>query len=126
VFEINVQNANVNEQQRFNDIVMSTLKQVAANGLAPEVVNGILNRIEFGLREGNTPQKGIGVFLRHITGMDVHTKPISWSGIRKIVGRIKKRHQQWLFAASHQRVPFKQHPYPIAGVGSRKRLAIKA
>lgn len=89
VFEINVQNANVADQQRFNDIVMSTLKQVASNGLAPEVVNGIMNRIEFGLREGNTPQKGLVYFYGTLRGWMFTQNPFLGLEYEKSLAELK-------------------------------------
>jgi len=59
VITITVQNANIEDKQKFYDIVMSTLKDVAAKGINMQEVQGILNRMEFRMREGNDAQKGI-------------------------------------------------------------------
>ena len=59
VITINVQNANPEDKQKFYDVVMSTLKEVCAKGIDMKEVQGILNRTEFQLREGNDAQKGI-------------------------------------------------------------------
>jgi len=59
VIHIRVQNANPDEAEKFKDVVYQTLKETASFGLDRSAVAGILNRIEFGLREGNTPQKGL-------------------------------------------------------------------
>ncbi len=59
VFQVTVQNANPEDQQKFDEIIYKTLKEVTENGLDRETVDGIINRMEFRLREGNTPQKGL-------------------------------------------------------------------
>jgi hypothetical protein len=59
VFQITAQNANAEDQERFDEIVFNTLTDVVENGFDPETVDGIVNRLEFRLREGNTPQKGL-------------------------------------------------------------------
>ncbi len=59
VFEIRVQNANPEENEKFLAIVETTLKRVADEGLDMEAVEGILNRLEFRKREGNDAQKGL-------------------------------------------------------------------
>lgn len=59
VFQIVVQNANPADQDRFRDVIMTTLKTVAEKGLDKKALEGTLNRIEFQLREGNDAQKGL-------------------------------------------------------------------
>jgi len=59
VFAIVVQNANPEDRDRFREVVFSTLRKVVAEGLDKTTIEGILNRAEFNLREGNTAQKGL-------------------------------------------------------------------
>ncbi len=59
VFQIIVQNANSSDKDRFRDIVFQTLRDVVEKGLDKKAVEGSINRAEFLLREGNTPQKGL-------------------------------------------------------------------
>ena len=59
VFKIIVQNANSSDKNKFHDIVMQTLQEVVENGVDKKAVEGSINRAEFLLREGNTPQKGL-------------------------------------------------------------------
>ncbi len=59
VFTINVQNANPEDSHRFREIVYKTLEEVVEKGLDKEIVQGVINRMEFGLREGNSAQKGL-------------------------------------------------------------------
>jgi presequence protease len=58
VFQILVQNANPEDKDRFREIVLSTLNDVIENGLDKTMLEGIINRTEFNLREDNTPNKG--------------------------------------------------------------------
>ncbi len=59
VFHIRVQNANPHEADKFKSIVLVALEKAAKDGLDPLAIAGIINRMEFSLREGNTPQKGL-------------------------------------------------------------------
>ena len=59
VFHIQVQNANPDEGEKFKRVVFETLEKVANEGLDTAAITGILNRMEFNLREGNTPHKGL-------------------------------------------------------------------
>lgn len=56
---ITVQNANAVDKQKFNDIVISTLKEIVKNGVDKQELKGIFSRMEFQLREGSDAQKGI-------------------------------------------------------------------
>jgi Zn-dependent M16 (insulinase) family peptidase len=64
VFTITVQNANAKDKTRFRDVVMKTLSKVAGEGLNKQAVEGTINRMEFGLREGNDAQKGLTYMLQ--------------------------------------------------------------
>ena len=59
VFQITVQNANPDDQEQFEEIVYNTFAQVVENGFDLKTVEGIVNRMEFRFREGNTPHKGL-------------------------------------------------------------------
>ncbi len=59
VFNITVQNANPEDKDRFREIVFNTLQEVAENGLDKAMVEGIINRMEFNLKEGDSAQKGL-------------------------------------------------------------------
>ena len=59
VLHIQVQNANPDDSERFKQVVFETLEKTAIQGLDKDAITGILNRLEFSLREGNTPQKGL-------------------------------------------------------------------
>jgi len=59
VFHVRVQNANPGDGPAFQQLVMKTLERVMNEGVDPQAIAGVLNRMEFSLREGNTPQKGL-------------------------------------------------------------------
>lgn len=59
VIHIRVQNANPDEAEKFKRVVFETLEKTVEEGLDKAAVAGIINRMEFNLREGNTPQKGL-------------------------------------------------------------------
>lgn len=67
VFEIRVQNANTADTDRFYQIVMAELQKVVENGLDSAMVEGIINRMEFQLREGDTPHKGLMYFFMNMS-----------------------------------------------------------
>jgi len=52
-------NANPEDKHRFLDVVTTTLRKVAAEGLNKEEIEGVINRIEFRLREGDDAHKGL-------------------------------------------------------------------
>ncbi|WP_291855810.1 insulinase family protein [Marinilabilia sp.] len=59
VLQINVQNANPEDKEKFEEVVSNTLKKVAQEGFEEEMIEGIVNRMEFRLREGDTSYKGL-------------------------------------------------------------------
>ena len=59
VFHITVQNANSSDKDKLHDILLKTLSDVVEKGIDKKAVEGSINRTEFLLREGNTPQKGL-------------------------------------------------------------------
>jgi presequence protease len=65
LFTILVQNANPEERDRFREIVLSTLKKVVAEGFDATSIEGILNRTEFNLKEGDYSQKGLMYLFRN-------------------------------------------------------------
>ena len=69
VFQITVQNANADDKDKFNEIVYSTLQKVSEEGIDKTMIEGIVNRMEFNLREGNTSQKGMMYLMRSYKGL---------------------------------------------------------
>jgi presequence protease len=61
-----VPNANPEDSERFKELVFSTLNKVTQEGFDKTIVEGIINRTEFSLREGDTPHKGM-MYLEMMT-----------------------------------------------------------
>lgn len=62
VINIIVQNANPNDLDRFREVIFSSLQKAVDDGFDKTTVEGIMNRNEFQLKEGDTPQKGLMYF----------------------------------------------------------------
>lgn len=58
-FLILLQNANLSDKDRFREIVFSTMEEVVEKGFDKAMLEGIINREEFSLRESNSADKGI-------------------------------------------------------------------
>lgn len=67
VVRIMVPNANPGDREKFIEVVNKTLKEVAEKGVDKKMVEGILNRMEFSLREGNDAQKGLTYNFRALS-----------------------------------------------------------
>ncbi len=65
VFSIVVQNANPEDRDRFREVVFSTMQKVVTEGFDKTTIEGILNRAEFNLREGDSAQKGLMVLFKN-------------------------------------------------------------
>jgi presequence protease len=89
VFQIQVQNANATDKQKFYDIVMSTLREVAQNGLEKKAVEGAINRTEFQLREGNDAQKGITYNFQILPGWFFADDPFLTLEYEKPLSKVK-------------------------------------
>ncbi len=59
VVQITIQNANPSDQEKFRMIADSVFSDAIRKGINKQEVEGILNRLEFQLREGNDAQKGM-------------------------------------------------------------------
>jgi Zn-dependent M16 (insulinase) family peptidase len=59
VFSIIVKNANPEDKEKFEEILFNTMAGLVENGFDKETIEGIVNRTEFRLREGDTPHKGM-------------------------------------------------------------------
>ena len=90
VFQINVQNANPADKDKFYEIVMSNLKEAAKNGLDKKVVESTLNRFEFQSREGNSSQKGLGYAFQIMNGFMFKKDPFMGLEYEKPYAEIRK------------------------------------
>ena len=68
VIQITVQKANTTDSEKFMEVVMKTLKEQAEKGIDRKAVEGVLNRTEFQLREGNDAQKGLTAAFQIVGG----------------------------------------------------------
>ncbi len=68
IFEIQVRNANPEDKEKFKSIIFNTLKKVSKEGLDKKMLEGIINRMEFNLKEGDTPQKGMMYLFMNYQG----------------------------------------------------------
>ena len=89
VFTIRVQNANPEERTRFREVVMGTLKKVAEEGLSKQAVEGTINRLEFGLREGNDAQKGLTYMFQVMPGWFFSDDPFCGLEYEKPLTKVK-------------------------------------
>jgi len=89
VIQIIVQNANASDKQKFYDIVMNTLKDVAKKGLDKQAMEGVLNRMEFQLREGNDAQKGLTYIYQSQPGFFFANDPFLGLEYEKPLAEVK-------------------------------------
>ena len=74
-FQITVKNANLADMDKFHDIVKKVMADVAENGVDKDVVEGIVNRMEFRLREGDNSQKGMTYLFQSLASWFYAEKP---------------------------------------------------
>ncbi len=63
VFQITVKNANPEDKDKFKEIVFNTLDKVSKEGFDKSMIQGIINRMEFNLKEGDSADKGLTYFM---------------------------------------------------------------
>jgi len=90
VFQIQVQNANPGEEDKFLAIVNEQLKKAAKEGLDKKAVEGTLNRIEFRLREGDDAQKGLSYNFNALNSWFYAGRPFESLEYEKPLAAIKK------------------------------------
>lgn len=90
VIQITVQNANASDKQKFYDIVMSTIQDVLKKGLDKSEIQGVLNRTEFHLREGNNVQKGLVFLIQMYPGWFFAGDPFMGLEYEKPLAEVKK------------------------------------
>ena len=90
VVQILVQNANPQDKDKFHDIVRETLKVAAETGLDKKEVEGVLNRMEFQLREGNDAQKGFTFINQSFPGFIFANDPFIGMEYEKPLAEMKK------------------------------------
>jgi len=89
-FRITVQNANPEDNERFKEIVFNTMKKVAQEGFDKAMIEGIINRMEFSLKEGNTPHKGIMYAMQSYQSWFFADNPFEGLEFNKPLAEVKK------------------------------------
>jgi Zn-dependent M16 (insulinase) family peptidase len=90
VFEIVVRGANPGDQQKFREVVFSTLKEIEQKGLDKNDLEGIINRMEFRLREGDDAQKGLTYLMQSIQSWFFKDDPISGMRYEAPLAEVKR------------------------------------
>ncbi|MEZ5010739.1 MAG: insulinase family protein [Bacteroidales bacterium] len=85
-----VNNANEEDLDRFYDITMETLKRAAGDGIDKKAIEGTLNRKEFNLREGNSPQKGLIYGMQLLSGWFFANDPFLGISFEKPLAEVKQ------------------------------------
>lgn len=91
VFQITVTNANAADKEEFVRIVENTLTKAAAEGFDAETVDGLINRSQFNLREGNSPHKGLMALFSMVNSMWFNAEdPIAGLRFENTIASVKK------------------------------------
>lgn len=90
IFTIVAQNANREEADRFREVVISTIRETVTKGFDPEAVEGILNRTEFVLKEGDYSQKGLIYLFRNQQPWIYSGDPFLGLGFEKSLKEIRE------------------------------------
>ena len=83
-------NANPGDRQKFLEIVTETLRKTADEGLNKEEIEGVINRIEFRLREGDDAQKGLTYLNMALPGWFFANDPLSGLEYEAPLAEVKK------------------------------------
>jgi Zn-dependent M16 (insulinase) family peptidase len=83
-------NANPEDKQRFLEIVTETLRKTAAEGINKEEIEGVINRIEFRLREGDDAHKGLTYMNMTLPGWFFANDPITGLEYDLTLAEVKK------------------------------------
>jgi len=75
IVRINVTNAKAGDKDRFQEVIMRTLQETADKGLDKKMVEGVVNRLEFRLREGDDAQKGLTYNFRALSSWLLRDDP---------------------------------------------------
>ncbi len=84
-----VRNANEEDLDRFYEITMDVLNKAAEEGLDKKALEGTINRMEFRLREGDSPQKGLTYGFQLISGWFFDGDPFAGLEFEKPLAEVK-------------------------------------
>ncbi len=83
-------NANPEDKQKFLEIVTGILWKAASEGLNKEEIEGVINRIEFRLREGDDAQKGLTYLNMALAGWFFANDPFAGLEYETPLAEVKK------------------------------------
>ena len=83
-------NANPEDKQRFHEIISATLRKLLDDGLDKGEIEGVINRIEFRLREGDDAQKGLTYLNMALPGWFFADDPFMGLEYEKPLAEVKK------------------------------------
>ncbi|HCC71953.1 MAG TPA: peptidase [Bacteroidales bacterium] len=89
-FHIIVRNANEEDLHNFYDISMDVLQKAVDEGLDKKALEGTINRMEFNLREGDSPQKGLIYGMQLSSGWFFEGNPFMGLEYEKPLAEVKK------------------------------------
>ena len=128
VFQITVKNAKADDQPRFEQVVQETLKDVAQNGFDRTMLEGIINRQEFQLREGKGSYTGIIGSMMAASGWMFGDDPFLTLSFNQELAAIKSKLDQKYFEQLAQKALL-DNPHTCTGVmdpkpGLEKEIAL--
>lgn len=98
VFQISVQNADPGDLDRFQEILVKTLTETAEAGLDHKVLEGLINRMEFRLREGRGgAMTGVVAAMTAMTGWLFAEDPFLSLSYEKPLAAIKANLEEGYF-----------------------------
>lgn len=94
VFTFTAHQCNAADGEKFKQLIFDTLNNVVKNGIDHETVNAVVNRREFGIREGNDAQKGIKLLFELIMPWLYDDDAIKYLEIPDVLAELKKDIEQ--------------------------------
>ena len=88
--QIIVRNANEEDLDRFYEITVDVLNKTVEEGLDKKALEGTINRMEFRLREGDSPQKGLTYGFQLISGWFFDGDPFAGLEFEKPLAEVKR------------------------------------
>ncbi|MGM0667414.1 MAG: insulinase family protein [Bacteroidota bacterium] len=89
-FHIIVRNANEKDMDRFYDLTKEVLENAAEDGLDKKALEGTINRMEFRLREGDSPQKGLTYGFQLLSGWFFEGNPFAGIQFEEPLSEVKR------------------------------------
>ena len=81
---------NAQDGEKFKNLILETLKKVVKEGIDKNTITAVVNRREFGIREGNDAQKGIKLLFELIMPWLFDDNSIQYLEIPDVLAQLKK------------------------------------